>query len=123
LICDGFGIYETLEIIEFCFESNIAPFALLKAVYRNQVNRLERGGINTIDKEHFTALYSPARKVAFTPRNIKAGFAISGLFLFNPDRVLRSMPAPLAKPAIPRVEEVKVGSRRQDVVVIYYKDK
>jgi hypothetical protein len=140
LICDGFGTHETLEIIEFCFENNIllcclpshtshklqpcdvAPLASLKAAYRDQVDRLERGGVNTIGNEHFTALYSPARKVAFTLRNIKAGFAASGLFPFNSDRVLRSMPAPPAEPAIPRVDEVKVGSRRQDVEVHYQQD-
>jgi hypothetical protein len=49
------------------------------------------------------------------PKNIKAGFAASGLFPFNPDRVLRSMPAPSAEPAIPRADEVRVGPCRQDV--------
>ncbi len=140
MICDGFGTHETLEILEFCFENNIllcrlpshtshklqpcdvAPFAPLKAAYRDQVDRLEQGGVNTIGKEHFTALYSPARKVAFTPKNIKAGFAASGLFPFNPDRVLRSMPAPLAEPAIPRVDEVEVGSCRQEVEMYYRQD-
>jgi hypothetical protein len=133
LVCDGFGTHETLEILEFCFENNIllcrlpshtshklqpcdvATFAPLKAAYRDQVDRLEQGGVNTIGKEHFTSLYSPARGRAFTPKNIKAGFAASGLFPFNPDRVLRSMPAPLAEPAIPRADEAKVGSCRQDV--------
>lgn len=94
---------------------DVATFAPLKAAYRDQVDRLERGGVNTIGKEHFTSLYSPARERAFTPKNIKAGFAASGLFPFNPDRVLRSIPAPLAEPAIPRADEVKVGSCRQDV--------
>jgi hypothetical protein len=77
----------------------------------------EQGGVNTISKEHFTSLHSPARKIAFMPKNIKAGFAASGLFPFNLDRVLvlRSMPAPPAKPAILRADEVKVGSCRQDV--------
>jgi len=137
LIYDGFGTHETLEILEFCFENNIllcrlpshtshklqpcdvATFAPLKAAYRDQVDRLEQGGINTIGKEHFTSLYSPARERAFTPKNIKAGFPTSGLFPLNPDRVLRSMPAPPAEPAIPRVDEVKVGSCRQDVEVHY----
>jgi hypothetical protein len=133
LVCDGFGTHETLEILEFCFENNIllyrlpshtshklqpcdvATFAPLKAAYRDQVDRLEQGGVNTIGKEHFTSLYSPARERAFTPKNIKAGFAASGLFPFNPDRVRRSMPDPLAEPAIPRADEVKVGSCRQDI--------
>jgi DDE superfamily endonuclease len=133
LICDGFGTHETLEILEFCFDNNIllcrlpsytshklqpcnvAVFAPLKDAYREQADRLEQGGVNTIGKQHFTSLFSPARVIAFTPKNIKAGFAASGLFPFNPDRVLRSMPKPLAKPAIPRADEVKVGSCRQDV--------
>ncbi|PQE18246.1 transposase tan1 [Rutstroemia sp. NJR-2017a BBW] len=118
LICDGFGTHETLEILEFCFENNIllcrlpshtshklqpcdvAVFAPLKAAYRDQVDRFEQGGVNTI---------------AFTPKNIKAGFAASGLFPFNPDRVLRSMPAPPAEPVMPRADEVKVGSCQQDI--------
>jgi hypothetical protein len=133
LICDGFGTYETLEILEFYFENNIllyrlpsytsyklqpcdvAVFAPLKAAYRNQVDRLERGGVNTIGKEHFTSLYSSTRERAFTSKNIKAGFAVSGLFPFNPDRVLRSIPAPPAEPAIPRTDDIRVGSCRQDV--------
>jgi hypothetical protein len=80
LICDGFGTHETLEILEFCFESNIilcripshtshklqpcniAVFGPLKTAYRGQVERLERGNINTIGKKHFTSLYSPEGK-------------------------------------------------------------
>jgi len=65
-----------------------------------------------IGKEHFTSLYSPVRGKAFTPKNIKVGFAISGLFPFNPDRVLRSMPALTAKPVILEADEVEVGSCR-----------
>jgi len=112
LICDGFGTHETLEILEYCFKNNItlcrlpsrtshklqprdiAVFASLKAAYRDRVERLERGGVNTIGKEHFTALYSPARERAFTSKNIMAGFAASGLFPFNPDRTQRYVKAP-----------------------------
>jgi hypothetical protein len=134
LICDGFGTHETLEILEFCFANNIilyrlpshtshklhpcdvSVFASLKAHYRDQVDRLERGGVNTIGKEHFTSLYSPARRAALTPKNIKAGFAACGLFPFNPERVLRSMPIPPpAEPAIPRADEMRAASHRPDV--------
>jgi hypothetical protein len=135
LICDGFETHETLEILEFCFENNIilcrlpshtshklqpcdvAVFASIKAAYRDQVDRLERGGVNTIGKQHFTSLFSPARERAFTPNNIKAGFAASGLFPFNPDRVLRDMPKPPADLTMPKADEVKVGSCPQDVVL------
>jgi hypothetical protein len=46
---------------------------------------------------------------------ILTGFAASGLFPFNPDRVLRSMPPPPAEQAIPKADEVRVGPCRQDV--------
>ena len=81
----------------------------MKQYYVCQVDRLEQGGVNTIGKEYFTALYSPVREVAFTPKNIKAGFAISSLFPFNLNRVLRSIPTLLIKLAILRVNKVKVG--------------
>jgi hypothetical protein len=81
------------------------------------VDRLEQGGVNTIGKEHFTSLYSLIRDRVFTPKNIKAGFAASSLFPFNPNRVLRSMPAPPVKQAIPSADEVKIGSCWQDVFI------
>ena len=39
-------------------------------------------------------LYSPARERAFTKRNILAGWSKSGLFPFNPPRVLKDLPKP-----------------------------
>ncbi|KAK5110394.1 hypothetical protein LTR85_001272 [Meristemomyces frigidus] len=56
---------------------------------------MERGGVDTIGKEHFTSLYSPARERAFTKRNVLAGWSKSGLLPFNPDRVLRDLPKPV----------------------------
>jgi hypothetical protein len=108
LIWDGFGSNEALEILEFCFENNITlcrlpshtshklqpcdvgVFGPLKQAYRDQVEVLYRGGVNTVRKEHFTGLYSLARKVALTPRNIKAAWAACGLSPWNLERVLRN---------------------------------
>jgi hypothetical protein len=113
LIYNGFGTHETLEILEYCFENNIilcrlpshtsyklqpcdiGVFGPLKAAYRDQVERLDRGGANTVGKEHFTSMYSTARERALTSRNIKAGWAASGLFPFNPDRGLRDTSKPV----------------------------
>jgi hypothetical protein len=112
LICDGFGTHETVEILEFCFGNhiilcripshtshklqpyNLSAFAPLKTAYRDQVERLERGGVGKIGKEYFTPLYSPTRSTAFSKKNILAGWAKSGLFPFNPDRVFRDTPKP-----------------------------
>ncbi|EME39024.1 hypothetical protein DOTSEDRAFT_39204 [Dothistroma septosporum NZE10] len=117
LICDGFGTHETLEVLEFCFENNItlcrlpshtshklqpcdiSVFGPLKAAYRDQVERLERGGVGTIGKEHFTYLYSPARERAFTSRNIRSGWAKAGLFPFDPAKVVEDLPQANIRPA------------------------
>ena len=127
LICDGFGTHETLEILEYCFENNIilcrlpshtshklqpcdiGVFGPLKAAYRDQVERLYRGGEDIVGKEHFTSLYSPARERALTKKNILAAWAKSGLFPFNPDRVLRDTPKPVAALNVPKACEVDVG--------------
>jgi len=135
LICDGFGTHETLEVLEYCFENNIilcrlpshtsrklqpsdvAAFAPLKAAYRDQVDRLERAGTNTIGKEHFTSLYSHARERAFTKKNVLAGWAKCGLEPFDPQRVLKDIPKPPAELSIPKVDEVKVRSCPQDDIL------
>ena len=134
LICDGFGTHETLEILEYCFENNIilcrlpshtshklqpcdiAVFAPLKSAYRERVERLERGGVNTIGKEHFTSLYSSARQTAFTSKNIKAGFAASGLVPYNPGRILRDIPKPPTELIISKANKIKVGPRPPDEI-------
>lgn len=84
-------------------------FGPLKAAYREQVKRLYRGGTNTVGKEHFASLYSPARTKALTLKNIKLGWIKASLYPFNPDRVLRDMPKLLARLIIPKANEVKVG--------------
>jgi hypothetical protein len=43
-------------------------------------------------------------------KNIKASFIISSLFLFNLNKVLRSIPTPLIKLAILRANKVRVKS-------------
>jgi hypothetical protein len=67
----------------------------LKVAHRGYVEHLERGGVNTVGKQHFTSLHSPARERAFTERNILAGQSKAGLFPFNLDRVLRDLPKPV----------------------------
>ena len=95
---------------------DVGVFASLKEAYRDEADRLLRGGANTVGKQHFTSLYSPAREKAFTKRNITAGWAACGLFPFNPDRVLRVTPKPPAQSTVPRADEIKVGSCHQDEV-------
>jgi len=78
---------------------------------------LERAGTNTIGKEHFTSLYSTARERAFTKKNILAGWAKCGLQPFDPERVLKDTPKPLAEMTVPEANEVTVRSDPQDDVL------
>ena len=66
----------------------------LKTVYRDNVKRLERGGVDTIGKQHFTSLCGPAREVAFSKSNIIAAWNKAGLVPFKPDRVLSAISKP-----------------------------
>ena len=134
LIGDGFRTHETLEILQYCFDNNIilcripshtshklqpcdvSVFSSLKAAYREQVERLERGCVGTIGKEHFTYLYSPARTKAFTPRNIRAGWSKAGLYPFNPKKVLNEIPKPLDQLTAPEFNVTEVGSCTHDEV-------
>lgn len=112
LISDGFGTHESLEILEFCYENciilcrlpshtshklqpcDVGVFSSLKTAYRGQAELLDRGGANTIGKQHFTYLYSRARDEALTRRNILSGWSKTGLRPFNPERVLASIQKP-----------------------------
>jgi hypothetical protein len=134
LICDGFGTHETLEVLEFSLANNIilrrlssytslklqlcdvGLFAPLKTAYRDEVDRLNRGGIDAVGKEHFTYLYSPARDRASTKRNIRAGWAATGLLPFNPERVLRDMPKLPVDITVPTADDV-AGTCSQDEVL------
>lgn len=119
LLCDSFSSYKTLKILEFCLTNNIilcclpsytshklqpydiGPFAPLNTAYRNQVERLSRGGVDIIGKEHFTYLYSPARDRALTQRIIRARWSATSLYPFDPDRVLKGISKPPAEVVVP----------------------
>ena len=106
LINDGFGTHKLLELKKFCYENNIilsrfpshtthklqpcdvGVFGPLKIAYREEVERLYRGGSNMIGKQHFTPLYNRARRKAMTSRNIISGWSKTGLRPFNLERVL-----------------------------------
>jgi hypothetical protein len=120
--------------MEYCFENNIllcripshtshklqpcdvGVFGPLKAAYREEVERLYRGGAETVGKEHFTSLYSPARERSLTHRNILAGWAKAGLHPLNPDRVLRDIQKPLAEVYVSQEGKAKVESCPQEVL-------
>ncbi|KAF2181140.1 DDE-domain-containing protein, partial [Zopfia rhizophila CBS 207.26] len=95
----------SLEVMEYCFENNIilcpipshtshklhpcdvGVFGPLKAAYRQQVERLYRGGANIVGKQYFTSLYSSAHEQVLNPQDTKSGWSKIGLYLFSPDTV------------------------------------
>ena len=123
---------ETFEISKSCFENNIvlcrlffhifhklqlcdvAVFASLKSVYREQIERLEREDVNTIEKEHFISLYSSAKETAFTFKNIKIDFAANELMSFNSVRVFKVISKSFAELIISTVDEIMIEHRSQD---------
>lgn len=133
LICDGFETHETLKILKFCFKNNIllyrlpfhtfyklqfcdiTTFAPLETTYRDQINRLEKKNINTINKKHFISLYNLAKKITFTSKNIKVGFAANGLFPFNPDKIFKNMLVFSAESIVLKIDEMKMRFCRQDI--------
>ncbi|KAK1914934.1 hypothetical protein P3342_011862 [Pyrenophora teres f. teres] len=119
-MCDGFRTHESLEILKSCFKNNITlcripshtshklqpcdigVFGPLKTAYREQVEKLYCGGANTVGKQHFTSLYSRAREQALAARNIQAGWSKTGLYPFNPHKVLKDIQKPLAELRLPK---------------------
>ncbi|TVY39246.1 hypothetical protein LSUB1_G003046, partial [Lachnellula subtilissima] len=93
-----FRTHKTLEILEFFFKNYTLLYRLSSyTFYKLQLYNIALFALLKI---------APAKKIAFTLKNIKAGFTANGLFLFNPNRVLRT---------IPSANEVKVESYQQDV--------
>ena len=133
LICNDFKTHETLEILEFHFENNItlcrllshtlhklqlcdiSVFDSLKTIYRDQVERLERKCVETINKKHFTYLYSFAKTQALTSRNIWAEWTKTDLFLFNSDKVLSDISKSFAELIASKINEI--DSYTQDQVL------
>ena len=100
-------MHELLEVLTYCYESNIilcrllsytshksqpcdvGVFGPLKTAFGEQVDRLFRGGANTISKQHFMLLYDRARQIAITKRNTSSSWSKVELFPFRLDRVLK----------------------------------
>jgi hypothetical protein len=135
LVCDGFATHESLEVLEFVMQNNIilcrlpshtshklqpcevAVFGPLKSAYRDEVDRLERGGVGTIGKQHFTYLYGPARDRAMTKKNVLAGWRASGLYPFNPDKVLTQLQKPVTEQAALTVKASEISPFIQGEIV------
>jgi hypothetical protein len=78
---------------------DISCFAILKRSYRKLVEQKISLSINYIDKQEFIPLYQQARYKALHKRNIRSGFAATGLVPFKPDRVLSVLHTSIQTPS------------------------
>jgi DDE superfamily endonuclease/Tc5 transposase DNA-binding domain/helix-turn-helix, Psq domain len=127
LILDGHGSHMTPEFDKFCKENSIliecmpphsshlhqaldvGCFSVLKRIYGDLVKAKMTLGVHHIDKPTFLELFFEAHRKTFSSKNIKSGFAATGLVPFNPDRVLTRLqvkvrtpsPAPVPAPDQP----------------------
>ena len=67
-------------------------FQLFKHWYGKAVNQAYRTGVFKIDKMEFLYLIPDVRKRIFKKAIIKAAFAETGLYPFNPEKVLNKLP-------------------------------
>ncbi len=112
LILDGHGSHETLEFTQYCIDRKIllacfpahlthkmqpldvVVFQPFKHWYGEAVNQAYRTGAFEIDKMEFLHLIPDVRKRTFKKATIKAAFAETGLYPFNPKKVLDKLPLP-----------------------------
>ncbi|KAM4062546.1 DDE superfamily endonuclease [Hirsutella rhossiliensis] len=67
---------------------DVGCFSPLKTIYGRKVQEKMLAGIHHIDKQDFLPMYLDARRQALSPSNIRSGFMATGLFPFDPNRVL-----------------------------------
>ena len=79
------------HLLYFLQPLNISCFLVLKQLYRHLVEQLMGCRVNHINKCEFLPLYRQARQVALYQNNIQAGFAVTGLVLYSPNRVLAQL--------------------------------
>jgi len=106
LILDGHGSHMTPEFDKFCKENSIliecmpphsshlhqpldvGCFSVLKRAYGDLVRAKMALGVHHIDKPLFLELFFEAHTKTFSSKNIKSGFAATGLVPLNPSQVL-----------------------------------
>jgi hypothetical protein len=106
LILDGHGSHVTPDFDRFCLDHSIivlcmpphsshllqpldvSCFSVLKRSYGKLVEKQMSLGVNHIDKQEFLLLYQQARTEALHEKNIRSGFAATGLVPYDPNRVL-----------------------------------
>lgn len=106
LICDGHDSHISSKFIRHCIQHDIvlllllphtshllqpldvSVFGPLKKEMANQLDRIFRTGISTLQKVEWFEAFIPARAKAVNLRNIRGGWRGAGIYPMNPARVL-----------------------------------
>jgi hypothetical protein len=80
---------------------DVRCFAVLKKVYRREIEHLIRCSITHISKTEFFDAFYAAFKVTFTETNIQGGFRGAGLAPFDPNYVISKLDVQLWTPSPP----------------------
>ena len=108
LIVDGHSSHYTMSFLDYarknhiimlCYPSHsthvyqgldVVIFSVLKRTWSEERDKFERSG-PVVVKTNFLLVYAKAHTHAFTPANILAAFAKTGIVPFNPDVVTEAM--------------------------------
>jgi hypothetical protein len=112
LIFDGHGSHTTLDVVRHCILNriqlallpphsshltqplDIGVFSSMKAHMTRELDRYIRTGIPRIQKIEWLEAFITARPRAFIRQNILSGWSGTGLYPFNPEKVLSRVPIP-----------------------------
>jgi DDE superfamily endonuclease len=115
LLMDGHSSHYTLEILQYAKDNKIiilgypphcthvlqgldvVCFAKMKSEFRREIQAFEDLHFSKVTKSDFAGVFGRAFLRAFTPDTIKAAFAATGVFPFNPDII----PEKALKPSLP----------------------
>lgn len=120
LIVDGHSSHVNMKFIDFCDKHNIilvvfpphsthrlqpldvGIFSPLATAYSNQINQIiqSSSGFTRITKRSFWSIFREAWKKSLTPENICSSFAATGIYPFQPEKVLYQLkektPSPIS---------------------------
>jgi hypothetical protein len=79
---------------------DVSCFAVLKRLYRQQIEGLIYNRVNYIDKQDFLEVYYTVYIEIMNQANIKSSFAATGVLLYDPERVLSKLNTQLQTPTL-----------------------
>ena len=109
LLLDNHGSHITVQFMKICWENNVTvfyliphsshilqpldlcPFSVVKSRYRDEISNLAALADEiAVKKNLFIEVYNKARNEGMTEYNIRAGWSATGIYPWDPQKVLRS---------------------------------